>query len=147
MYILCGLCGSWCWTWFSILCSETQHFGYVRIFTISISTTYFATILLFRMLLDGGGGGVCYHKTEKWKFCWTSLLSSFYRPFYDTNTHATEELYYKRAIDQFEVDRATSFVVSVPYDAGTRNDSLVTATRAIFVRKQMGRDIAYAPVK
>lgn len=70
-------------------------------------------------------------------------------PFSETNPHATEELYYKRAVDRFEVDGASSFIVSVPFDAGTRNDSLVTATRAIYVRKYVAEygDIKYAPVQ
>jgi len=63
-----------------------------------------------------------------------SLLCS---PFSDTNPRATEELWYKRAVDRYEVDQGMSFVISVPYDAGTRSDSLVTATRAIFVRRKV----------
>jgi len=31
------------------------------------------------------------------------------------------------------LDRGSSYVVAVPYDAGTRDDALLTATRAIFV--------------
>ncbi|CAL8093183.1 unnamed protein product [Orchesella dallaii] len=63
--------------------------------------------------------------------------SDTYIPFSDTNPRAIDELWYKRAVDRYEVDQGMSFVISVPYDAGTRNDSLVTATRAIFVRKRV----------
>lgn len=51
---------------------------------------------------------------------------------------ATEELWYKRAVDRYDVDRGLSYVLSVPYDAGTRGDSYVTATRAIFVHRSSG---------
>jgi len=50
------------------------------------------------------------------------------------NTRATEELWYKRAVERYEVD-PESFVFSVPFDAGMRNDSKVTATRAVYVKK------------
>jgi voltage-dependent calcium channel alpha-2/delta-3 len=54
--------------------------------------------------------------------------------FIKANSRATEELWYKRAVERYETD-PDSFVFSVPFDAGTRNDSKVTATRAVYVRK------------
>jgi len=57
-----------------------------------------------------------------------------HRDFITDNSRATDELWYKRAVERFEVD-PDSFVFSVPFDAGNRNDSKVTATRAIFVEK------------
>ncbi|CAL8108692.1 unnamed protein product [Orchesella dallaii] len=50
------------------------------------------------------------------------------------NSGATNELWYKRAVERYEHD-PESFVYTVPFDAGTRNNSKVTATRAIFVKK------------
>uniref|UniRef100_A0A1W7RAW1 Voltage-dependent calcium channel subunit alpha-2/delta-3 n=1 Tax=Hadrurus spadix TaxID=141984 RepID=A0A1W7RAW1_9SCOR len=54
------------------------------------------------------------------------------KPFYELHTRATDELFYKRAVDYYAIN-STAFVFSVPYDAGTRNNSLVTASRAFFL--------------
>lgn len=54
------------------------------------------------------------------------------KPFYEAHTRATDELFYKRAVD-FHLINNTTFVFSVPFDAGTRNNSLVTASHAIFL--------------
>ncbi|XP_042896013.1 voltage-dependent calcium channel subunit alpha-2/delta-3 isoform X4 [Parasteatoda tepidariorum] len=56
------------------------------------------------------------------------------RPFYETHTRATDELFYRRAVDYYHIN-STAFVFAVPFDAGTRNTSLVTASQAIFVGK------------
>ena len=45
---------------------------------------------------------------------------------------ATDEVWYKRAVDYHRHD-PSAFVYSVPFDAGLRNDSLVTAAQAVFV--------------
>jgi hypothetical protein len=47
---------------------------------------------------------------------------------------ATDSSWYKRAVDRYEID-PESFVYSVPFDVGARNDTRVTATRAVFVEK------------
>ncbi|XP_022243201.1 voltage-dependent calcium channel subunit alpha-2/delta-3-like [Limulus polyphemus] len=54
------------------------------------------------------------------------------RPFYDVHTRAIDELFYKRAVDFYSVN-SSAFVYSVPFDAGTKRDPLVTASHAIFV--------------
>ncbi|ODM90180.1 Voltage-dependent calcium channel subunit alpha-2/delta-4 [Orchesella cincta] len=54
------------------------------------------------------------------------------KQFIEENTGATNELWYKRAVDRYDYD-PESFVYTVPFNAG--NDSKVTATRAIFVTK------------
>jgi hypothetical protein len=41
-------------------------------------------------------------------------------------------------VERYEVDRGMSYVLSVPYDAGTRSDSFVTASRAIYVHRNRG---------
>ncbi|KAG8191045.1 hypothetical protein JTE90_029487 [Oedothorax gibbosus] len=56
------------------------------------------------------------------------------RPFYETHTRATDELFYRRAVDFYHVN-SSAFVFAVPFDAGTKNTSLVTASQAIFVGK------------
>lgn len=40
-------------------------------------------------------------------------------------------------MDRYDVDKGLSFVLSVPYDTGTRRDGYVTATRAIFGFKNL----------
>ncbi|EAT48840.1 AAEL000121-PA, partial [Aedes aegypti] len=48
--------------------------------------------------------------------------------FSETHNRAIDEIWYKRADD----DDKNSYVYSVPFDAGNRNDTLVTASNAIF---------------
>ncbi|CAG7830444.1 unnamed protein product [Allacma fusca] len=57
--------------------------------------------------------------------------------FEDNNIRAIDELWYKRAVERWYVD-PESFVYSIPFDAGTRTDNLVTvtATRAIFIENK-----------
>ncbi|XP_035710380.1 voltage-dependent calcium channel subunit alpha-2/delta-3 isoform X2 [Folsomia candida] len=70
---------------------------------------------------------------------WVNYTDSTpFTPFSRSDIRATEELWYKRAVDRYDVDRGLSYVLSVPYDAGTRGDSYVTATRAIFVHRSSG---------
>ena len=47
---------------------------------------------------------------------------------------ATDEIWYRRAVDYYRND-SRAFVYSVPFDAGLRNDSLVTVAQAVFVDK------------
>ncbi|XP_054709494.1 voltage-dependent calcium channel subunit alpha-2/delta-3-like [Uloborus diversus] len=56
------------------------------------------------------------------------------RPFYETHTKATDELFYRRAVDFYHIN-SSAFVFAVPFDAGTRDTSLVTASQAIFLGK------------
>lgn len=52
--------------------------------------------------------------------------------FSETNNRAIDEIWYKRAVDQYAV-RPESFVYSVPFDAGENSeDTVVTASHAIF---------------
>lgn len=46
---------------------------------------------------------------------------------------ATDEIWYRRAVD-YHRHESDAFVYSVPFDAGLRNESLVTAAQAIFLR-------------
>lgn len=65
----------------------------------------------------------------------TILLFPFYSHFSDTNNRATDELWYKRAVDQHSIE-PDSFVFSVPFDSGYTDKAdapLVTATHAIFI--------------
>lgn len=57
------------------------------------------------------------------------------RTFGDIYNKAIDEVWYKRAVEQYYVNKM-SFVYSVPFDVGVENDTLVTASRAIFVEKQ-----------
>jgi len=58
-----------------------------------------------------------------------------YGHFSEANIKAIDQTWYKRAVDHYEVD-PESFVYSVPFDAGILNESLVTASHAIFVEKE-----------
>ncbi|KAF0289236.1 Voltage-dependent calcium channel subunit alpha-2/delta-3 [Amphibalanus amphitrite] len=54
-----------------------------------------------------------------------------------TAVRATDEIWYKRAVDYYRND-SNAFVYSVPFDAGLRNDSLVTVAQAVFVNSELG---------
>lgn len=55
-----------------------------------------------------------------------------YRPeFSEYNSRAIDEIWYKRAVEQHAIE-PMSFVYSVPFEAANRNDTLVTASNAIF---------------
>ncbi|XP_035206488.1 voltage-dependent calcium channel subunit alpha-2/delta-3-like isoform X2 [Stegodyphus dumicola] len=56
------------------------------------------------------------------------------RPFYETHTKAIDELFYRRAVDFYHIN-SSAFVFAVPFDAGSRGSSLVTASQAIFLGK------------
>lgn len=68
---------------------------------------------------------------EQWpsRRWWNPL---FFSHFFETNVKATDETWYKRAVDQYAVE-PDSFVYSVPFDVGTAGKSLVTATHAVFI--------------
>jgi hypothetical protein len=51
------------------------------------------------------------------------------------NRRATDEVWYKRAVDQHGIE-SDSFVFSVPFDAASSTKPLVTATHAIFVEQK-----------
>ncbi|KAF6216261.1 hypothetical protein GE061_000601 [Apolygus lucorum] len=52
--------------------------------------------------------------------------------FADKNRRTLDEVWYKRAVDQHEIE-PESFVFSVPFDAGANKNTLVTASHAIFL--------------
>lgn len=56
----------------------------------------------------------------------------FFRFFFEENVRATDETWYKRAVDQYTIEQ-NSFVYSVPFDVGATIDPLVTATHAVFI--------------
>ena len=55
-----------------------------------------------------------------------------YSHFSDINNKATDEIWYKRAVDYHKVNR-NAFVYSIPFDVGDKKDTMVTATHAIMV--------------
>ena len=59
------------------------------------------------------------------------IESLFYSMFADMNNKATDEIWYKRAVDYHKVNKK-AFVYSIPFDVGTRKTK-VTATHAIMV--------------
>ncbi|CAG2100560.1 unnamed protein product [Medioppia subpectinata] len=70
------------------------------------------------------------HRTDEEK---KNSSSDTLRPFFDTYTKATEELYYRRAVD-FHAVNDSAFVFSVPFDANQREGQLlVTGSHAIFL--------------
>ncbi|XP_047117429.1 voltage-dependent calcium channel subunit alpha-2/delta-3 isoform X2 [Schistocerca piceifrons] len=54
--------------------------------------------------------------------------------FSEIHNHAIDEVWYKRAVEH-HYENSKSFVYSVPFDAGEKNGSLVTASHAIFHSK------------
>ncbi|GFT08022.1 hypothetical protein TNCV_2589451 [Trichonephila clavipes] len=56
------------------------------------------------------------------------------KPIFESHTKATEEEFYKRAVDFHNIN-SSAFVFSVPFDAATKKSSLVTGSHAIFLGK------------
>ena len=56
---------------------------------------------------------------------------SFRNEFSETNKKAIDEIWYRRAVEQHFIEQ-NSFVYAVPFDAANKNDTLVTATHAVF---------------
>ena len=76
------------------------------------------------------------------KFCpprWTKFLRTpmcvtlLFRHFADINNKATEEVWYRRAVDYYKIN-PKSFVYSIPFDVGAKK-TRVLATHAIMVGK------------
>ncbi|XP_018325617.1 voltage-dependent calcium channel subunit alpha-2/delta-3 isoform X2 [Agrilus planipennis] len=63
---------------------------------------------------------------------WKDYTNNSATHFSEQNVHATDEIWYKRAVDQHAIE-ADSFVFSVPHNVGANSQTLVTATHAIFV--------------
>lgn len=59
---------------------------------------------------------------------------SKYRQFSSHHNRATDELWYKRAVEQ-HMSQPESFVYSVPHDVAYQNDTLITASHALFLYK------------
>lgn len=64
--------------------------------------------------------------------------------FSEINKRAIDEIWYKRAVEHHFVD-PNSFVFSVPFDAANKNETLVTASHAIF-HKENGKSAPAAVV-
>ncbi|CAG2161553.1 unnamed protein product [Oppiella nova] len=109
------------------LCSLTNLDQKLKMF--GIVTTFVATRSGLTRFED--------HRTDAEK-----QNTSSERPFFDTHTKATEELYYRRAVD-FHAVNDSAFVFSVPFDANQREGQLlVTGSHAIF----LGTGKSSAPV-
>nr|XP_023023561.1 voltage-dependent calcium channel subunit alpha-2/delta-3 [Leptinotarsa decemlineata] len=65
---------------------------------------------------------------------WTNLTNTKSNEphFSENNVRATDETWYKRAVDQHSIE-PESFVFSVPFDIGSYGKPLITATHAVFV--------------
>lgn len=64
-----------------------------------------------------------------------SLIFTFRRHFSDHNVHAMDEVWYKRAVDQYAIE-PESFVFSVPFNSGSSGKPLVMATHAVFIESK-----------
>lgn len=62
----------------------------------------------------------------------------FYRAFGDMYPRAIDEIWYRRAVDFYYVNR-DAYVYSVPFDSGNTSDILVTVSHAIFVEHGAAR--------
>nr|XP_042910235.1 voltage-dependent calcium channel subunit alpha-2/delta-3-like isoform X1 [Parasteatoda tepidariorum]XP_042910236.1 voltage-dependent calcium channel subunit alpha-2/delta-3-like isoform X2 [Parasteatoda tepidariorum] len=89
---------------------------FVKMFGITV--TFIATRSGLLRFVDLRSSADKYNSTEK--------------PIFETHTKATEEEYYKRAVDFHNIN-SSAFVFSVPYDAGNKKGSLVTGSHAIFL--------------
>ncbi|XP_037091167.1 voltage-dependent calcium channel subunit alpha-2/delta-3-like [Pollicipes pollicipes] len=70
----------------------------------------------------------------RWKTHWPRDMDVDREDMKFNGVRATDEVWYKRAVDYHDHD-PTAFVYSVPFDAGLRNESLVTGAQALFLRK------------
>ena len=59
-------------------------------------------------------------------------------PFRETHVRATDEDFYRRAVDYYRLN-ASAFVYSVPIDVSSSENVLVTASRAIFIGSNKAR--------
>ena len=69
--------------------------------------------------------------------CNSILKFSSCRHFSDVNNEATDEVWYKRAVD-YHFNNPKSFVFSVPFDIGDKRPTTVTATHAVY-KEQGGK--------
>lgn len=60
-----------------------------------------------------------------------ATVNSLRNEFSETNKRAIDEIWYRRAVEQHFIE-PDSFVYAVPFDAASRNDTLVTGTHAVF---------------
>ena len=65
------------------------------------------------------------------------LTVIFFRHFSEVNNEATDEVWYRRAVD-YHFNNPNSFVFSVPFDIGDKRPTTVTATHAVF-KEQGGK--------
>lgn len=68
-----------------------------------------------------------------------------FRPFGDIYKKAIDEIWYKRAVEHYYINRL-SFVYSVPFDVGFSSETLVTASRAVFHHDKQGNKAPAAVV-
>ena len=66
-----------------------------------------------------------------------SIDCDFFRHFSEVNNEATDEVWYRRAVD-YHFNNPNSFVFSVPFDIGDKRPTTVTATHAVF-KEQGGK--------
>ena len=66
-----------------------------------------------------------------------TLIPSVFRHFSEVNNEATDEVWYRRAVD-YHFNNPNSFVFSVPFDIGDKRPTTVTATHAVF-KEQSGK--------
>ncbi|KAI1306008.1 Voltage-dependent calcium channel subunit alpha-2/delta-3 [Halotydeus destructor] len=70
------------------------------------------------------------HRTEEEKS--NSSSNGSERPFSEVHVKATDELFYRRAVDYHRIN-STAWVFSVPFDAASRENVYVTASQAVFI--------------
>ncbi|XP_059352262.1 voltage-dependent calcium channel subunit alpha-2/delta-3-like isoform X2 [Daphnia carinata] len=82
------------------------------------------------------GISVAFVATRSGLLRWQDISTIDDKHFSEVNLNAIDQTWYKRAVDQYSVE-PDSFVYSVPFSTGTgiTNESVVTASHAIFVEK------------
>lgn len=82
------------------------------------------------------GISVAFVATRSGLLRWQDISTIDDKHFSEANLNAIDQTWYKRAVDQYSVE-PDSFVYSVPFSTGTgiTNESVVTASHAIFVEK------------
>lgn len=56
------------------------------------------------------------------------IFLSIFRPFFESHTKATDELFYRRAVDFYYVN-SSAFVFAVPFDAGNYSPFIFFITK------------------
>ncbi|XP_026478541.1 voltage-dependent calcium channel subunit alpha-2/delta-3-like [Ctenocephalides felis] len=80
----------------------------------------------------------------RWKDFYGDDMNPDVHDFSEKHAKSIDEVWYRRAVEQYIIEKQ-SFVYSVPFDVGDRNDTLVTASHAIYHSEERQGQKSSAP--